>query len=259
MDPALYTKDDALTDDCTWYLASARGKPAGPRLVTLCQEMATEQATLRVNTDKCIAVFQWGGDSKDMDPEGHCPIEENLVSFNAAQNAVETVHSKVIKQKIDPMPLTTGGGYLQRHRAKQMGKAIQGVLDDNNAHAIESDVVMDALVTDHGAGAIMVLDCHDHIKLQHVPIEDVWFDEAETRHRTPRCQYHVPRTGMDLYVALERYANPRDDGQPGFVGTAAERRDAILRAASKSSTWRTKVHTASASRKVEIYEAWHLP
>lgn len=249
---------EELADDCTWFLAGARGEKPGPRLVGLCREMAMRQATLISNTEKCIAVFQWGGDAKNTAPGDHFPIEEDLITFNAAQNAVETVFSKVIKARIAPMPLTTGGGYLQRHRAKQMGKAIEGVLDDNDAEQIEEDVVMDALTTDHGAGAIKVIECDDDIRLEHVPIEDVWFDEAEIRHRKPSCCYHVPREGIDKFKAIETYANPDDDGQPGLVGTAESRRRAILRASGKPETWRS-VSSPAAKHRVDIFESWHLP
>ncbi len=260
MDPSLYYESGLGTvDDCAWYLATARGQKAGPRLVALCREMAREHSQLITNTDKCIAVFQWGGDAKDLEPGEHSPIEENLIAFNAAQNAVETVHSKVIKARIAPMPLTNGGGYLERHRAKQMGKAIEGVLDENDADAIEEDVVMDALVTDHGAGAIKVIERDCDIGIQHLPVEDVWFDEAETRHRTPRCCYHVPREGMDKFVAIEEYANPKHDGLPGWVGTAEQRRQAILRASQKVEAWRARKTSTSATYRVDIFEAWHMP
>jgi hypothetical protein len=255
MSDVAYSED--LTSDCTWYLAKARGEKSGPRLVGLCREMAIRQGTLITNTEKCIAVFQYGGDAKDISPGDHYPIEDNLVTFNAAQNAVETVFSKVIKPRITPMPLTTGGGYLQRHRAKQMGKAIEGVLADSDADALEEDVVMDALTTDHGAGAMKVIERHDSIKLEHLPIEDVWFDDAESRHRQPRCAYHVPRHGIDKYVALELYAKAGDE-YPGLVGTVESRRAAILRAASKPEAWRSTASPA-ASHRVDIFEAWHLP
>lgn len=249
--------DASLTDDTTWFLADARGKKAGPRLVGLCEEMHTKNTTLISNTEKCMAVFQYGGDAKDTSPTDHFPIEEDTLTFNAAQNAVETVFSKVIKARIAPMPLTTGGGYLARHRARQLGKAIEGILDDCDADQIEDDVVMDALVTDHGAGAIAIIEKHDHLKLKHIPVEDVWFDDVETRQRDPRCMYYVPRDGMDKFQAIEEYAKD-DDDFPGAVGTPQQRREAILRAAQKPAQWR-KSAGASASHRVDIYEAWHLP
>lgn len=246
------------TDDCTWYLADSRGEKSGPRLVGLCRELALRQRTLIENTEKCIAVFQWGGDQKDLNPSEHAAIEENLVTFNAAQNMVETVFSKVIKSRISPMPLTTGGGYLQRHQAKQMGKAIEGVIDDNDGDAIEEDVVMDALVTDHGSGAVKVIERKADIKLEHIPIEDVWFDDAEVRHRKPRCCYHIPRDGIDKYVAVETYAGEETEGMPGLVGSRESRRAAIMRASTRSEVWRAKGSPA-AQHRVDIFESWHLP
>lgn len=250
--------ESTLTDDCTWYLADARGEKSGPRLIGLCRQMALHQQTLISNTEKCIAVFQWGGDAKDLRPDEHCEIEENLITFNAAQNAVETVFSKVIKARISPMPLTNGGGYLQRHRAKQMGKAIEGVLDDNDADQIEEDVVLDSMVTDHGAGAIKVIECKDEIKLEHVPIEDVWYDAAEIRHRQPRCCYHVPREGWDKFVAVETYAGEDTKDMPGFVGTPESRRKAILAASHRPESWRA-MSSPMAGHRVDIFEAWHRP
>lgn len=250
---------NGLHDDTTWYLADARQQKAGPRLVTLCQMIRSQQATLLMNTNKCIAVFQWGGDAVDAMPGDHFPLEENLNGYNAAKNTVETVHSKVCKARIAPMPLTTGGGYLARHRAKQMGKAIEGILDENECDAIEEDVIMDALTTDHGAGAIKLIECDDEIKLEHVPIEDVWFDEAEVRQRNPRCCYHVPRDGVDKFVALETYASANDN-YPGLVGTVDQRRMAILRAANKPELLRSqRTRTIDAVCRVDIYEAWHMP
>lgn len=242
--------------DCTWFLAGARNEEPHKYLVPLCREMAMRQATLRDNTKKCIAVFQYGGDAKDSEPTDDAPLEETALCYNAAQNAVETVHAKVCKSRIAPMPLTNGGGYLQRDRAKKMGKAIEAVLDENEVDQIEEDVVMDSLVTDHGAGACIVLDRDDTVEIEHIPIEDVWFDEAEIRRRQPRSIYLVPTDGVDVHVLLEQYAKPNDK-DPRLVGTWEDRRAAILKACSKPEAWRAKA-TEAAKHRVDLYEAWHL-
>jgi hypothetical protein len=246
-----------VTDDCTWYLAGARGEKAGPRLVSLCRLIANEQSVLRSNSEKCMAVFQWGGDAIGALPGEHFPIEDNLITFNAAKNCIETVHAKICKSRIAPMPLTEGGGYLERQRAKEMGQALEGVITDNDGDQLEDEMILDALTTDHGAGAMKVVECYDTIKLQHIPIEDVWYDEAEVRQRQPRSMYHVPLDGWDKYVAIETFAAD-DDDHPGLVGTAEERRKAIIAAASRPESWRARKRT-NASERVDIYEAWHLP
>lgn len=245
-------------DDCSWYLAHARGEKSGPRLISICREIARKQQTLITNTEKCMAVFQWGGDAKDMLPGEQCEIEDNLCTFNAAQNGVETVFAKVTKSRIAPMPVTVGGGPIQRYRAKQLGKALEGVLDDNEADLIEEDVVMDCLTTDHGAGAIMVIEGDERVKLQHVPIEDVWFDPAETRYRQPRSCYYVPRDGIDVYVMIEMYASEDTRDRPGFVGTPETRREAILHASKRPESWRLAGSPASVHR-VDYFASWHLP
>lgn len=248
---------EEVYDDCPWFGAWREGEQAGPRLIAICREIARRQETLITNTEKCMAVFEYGGDARNLSPGEPFALEEGLLSFNAAQNIVETVYSKVVKARIIPMPLTNGGGYLQRHRARQLGKAIEGVIDDNDGEKIEEDVVMDALTTDHGAGAIMVTECDDDVKLQHIPVEDVWFDEAEIRYRSPRSCYRVPKGGMDKFVAIEQFARD-DDDHPGLVGTAEQRRAAILAAANRPESWRRRDGTNLKSR-VDIFEAWHLP
>jgi hypothetical protein len=248
-----------LHDDECWFLCGARGKPAGPRLVALCEEIQRDQQTLISNTNMCMSVFQYGGGARNIDPEEHVSIDDETLTYNAAQNAVETVFAKVVKNRIALMPLTTGGGPLARSRAKDMEKAIEGVYDDNNGEELEENVVMDFLVTDHGAGACIVEDGRDRTFIRHIAVEDVWFDKAETRMGRPSCTFYVPKDGIDKFSAIEIYANPADDkegGRPGFVGTAAERREKILRAASKPAAWRT---TSAGSYRVDIFEAWHPP
>lgn len=244
-------------EDATWFLAHEQGADAGPRLVSLCNELSRRQQTLIRNSEMCMSIFEYGGDARNLQPGEHMPLEDALMTFNAAQNVVETVYSKVIKSRIIPMPLTEGGGYLQRHRAKQLGKAIEGVIDDNDGEQIEEDVVLDALTTDHGAGAILVREQNDEVKLEHIPVEDIWFDEAEIRYRQPRSCYRVPKGGMDKYVAISLFAK-RGDEHPGLIGTAEEREAAILAAANKPATWRQNDCTEAKAR-VDIFEAWHLP
>jgi hypothetical protein len=247
------TEESIYADD-PWHLAHEKNEPAGPRLIALCRELARKQTVLIQNTEMCMGVYEYGGQGRALDPGDVLPIEETIVAFNAAQNIVDTVYSKVVKSRIIPMPLTNGGGYLQRYRAKQLGKAVEGVFDDNNVEEIEEDVVMDALTTDHGAGACLVFEQDDEVKIEHIPIEDIWWDEAETRNRAPRNCYRVPKGGIDKYVACELFGK---DDLPGGVGTGEQRRAAILAAANKPETWRQR--GSGQKSRVDLFESWHLP
>ena len=246
------TTYDATMIDCTWFLAKKRGQKADKYLTGLTELMRRSQGTLLENTRKCIAMFQWGGGGLGTDDSDDPVLEEACNAFNAAQNVIETTHSKVCKSRILPMPLTAGGGYLQRHAAKQLGKALEAEFDENDVDQIKEDVVMDALVTAHGAGAAKVYARNGKVVIQHVPIEDVWFDPAETRYRRPSCCYHV--MPLDKFVVLADYGG--DD--PDLEGTREERCAAIIRAASMA-TARQSLAGMVSPTQVEVVEAWHLP
>lgn len=249
--------NDVYTDAC-WYLAHRQGAAAGPRLVQLCRQMAQRQTQLIANTEKCMAVFEYGGAAVNLEPGDPFPVEEALLTFNRAQNIVETAYSKIIKSRISLMVYTEGGGYLQQARAKEASDAIEGVLEANEFDEIEEDVILDELVADHGAGGVMVSDQCDEVKIEHVPIEDIWFDEAELRHRQPRSMYRVPKGGLDKYVACETFASDTDI-PAGAVGTPETRRAAILAAANKPEIWRRQTGLGDIKSRVDIFESWHLP
>lgn len=245
-------ESDTQYTDCAWFLAKARGRKAHEFLTGLTDEMRRKQSTLLENTRKCIAIYQWGGDARNM-ADGDDPVlEETCNAYNAAQNVVETTHAKICKSRILPMPLTSGGGYLQRRQAKQLGKALEGEFDENQVDQIKEDVVMDALVTAHGSGAAKVFARNGKVVIQHVPIEDVWFDAAEVRYRRPRCCYHV--MPIDKFVVLEDYGKDDED----LEGTREERRTAILRAASQQIAIQT-ISGMGGPCQIEVVEAWHLP
>lgn len=249
--------NDVYIDE-TWFLAHRQGAAAGPRLVSLCREMARRQTQLIENTEKCMAVFEYGGEAISLQPGDPFPIEDSLLTFNRAQNIVETAYAKIIKSRISIMVLSEGGGYLQQARSKEASNAIEGVLDANEFEEIEEDVVLDELVSDHGAGAVIVTDHCDEVKVEHAPIEDIWFDEAETRHRTPRSCYRIPKGGLDKFVACELFASDTDIPS-GAVGTPETRRAAILAAAQRPESWRRSVGVGDVKSRVDIFESWHLP
>lgn len=247
--------EDQQYSDVTWFTAHAHGEPAHEYLIPLADEMRAKQSTLADNTRKCIAIFQWGGDGRNIEDGADPVMEETCNAFNAAQNVIETTHSKVCKSRIIPMPLTSGGGYLARHRAKECGKALEGEFDENDVDSIVDDVVMDALVSAHGAGAAKVFTRGGRVRIEHVPIEDVWYDAAETRYRKPRCAYHVQT--QDKFVVLADFGGE----DSSLHGTRDERRNAILRSGTKPEDGRyAMVSQGIGGRfRLTVYEAWHLP
>src|SRR5262249_15630044 len=147
------------------------------------------------------------------------------------------------------MPLTDGGTAMQRRRARQMGNAIDGEWEESDVEGVKEDVLLDALVTSHGAGASIVYEKGDRACVENVPIEDLFWDDAEVRYRKPRTL--IRRMRMDRYVARALFGK----NDPDLVGKASDRRALILDAP------RAEVEdgTTSEADQIEVVEMWHLP
>lgn len=242
-----------------WWDAHNRDEAPHQSLTSLVETFKTSQSTFLWNTRKLIAMFEWGtrrvaGPMSD-DTWANTttiPLDESINTYNHAQNTIETMHSKICKVRIIPMALTEGGNWFERDRAKKLSRALEGEGDESSIDQIKEDVVMDALVTDHGAGCAKVCSVNGKVSAQHIPIEDIFFDEAEVRYRKPQCLYQ--RMIMDRFVALDMFAGPDTEG-PGFYGTRAEREKIILRAQKAPRTYTTE----ASLDQIEVWEAYRLP
>jgi hypothetical protein len=233
-----------IREDKQWWSVWREGGDAGERLCSLIEEMRMRQATLHENTKRLLSVYQYGYKAGyNMHPEHDVGLDETRSAYNMARNVVNTVFSKVIRSRILPMALTNGGGYYERRRAKDFSQAIEGEFDENNVDEIKEDVVLDALTTYHGAGCAKVYTRGGRVCIEHVPIEDLRFDESETRYRKPRNAYHVQR--MDRFVCADLF------------GETNKMRQKIL-AAPKAKDGDGRVSLTS-DDQIDVYEAWHLP
>ena len=239
-----------LTSDRPWWRAHATGDTTHDLLLGLASEMKNRQKTQLDNTRRLNQAYQWGVKySVQVWDDTVVPIDEDTHTLNAAQDTIDTVHAKVCKPKIRPMPLTEGGTPIARRRARDLGRAIEGVFADCALEEVKEDVVMDALVTDHGAGAAIVYADEGQVRIEHVPVEDLFFDEAEVRYRKPRCLYR--RIFIDRYVAAEKFGREDD----WLDGDAGERRRKILSAPKAEEP----IGRSSPDHdQIELWEAWHL-
>jgi hypothetical protein len=144
------------TENAPWWERNELHEEPHKRLVSLVKRITTRQEVMASNTRRCMAIYQWGNKNSHVGSSDMVALDEVTATFNAARNVIDTAATKVCKSRIEPMPMSNGGGYLARRRAKDMGHAIVGEFDDNGVDAIKEDVVLDALVSAHGAGAAIV-------------------------------------------------------------------------------------------------------
>ncbi len=232
----------------TWWNAHAYNQDAHVTLIPWIERERSQQATRYFNMKRLIAIYEWGYKASQIDSPADAPISDYTNAYNALQNVVETVHASICKNPTVPMPLTTGGGYLQRKRAKDLQKALEGEYDANGVEQVQDDVALDFLTI--GAGFSKVFSEFGALKVEHVPAEDMTIGESEGRLRRPRviCQ----STPMDRYVALELYGGKEE----WLHGDQTIRREKILKC--KVATRVNEVTTGD-NDQIMIHEAYHLP
>ncbi len=212
--------------------------------------MRARQSTRYANFNKLNSIYEWGFRAAyAWDSQEEAPLMEWSNAFNAAQNVVETVHAQVCRQTLIPMPITTGGGYSQRKRAKDLQKALEGTYDECRVEEIDSDVQMDAL--NCGAGFAKVFSEFGRVCIEFVPCDDLTVDDSEGRYRAPRSMYETKR--MDRFKALELYGGT----EAWLHGEQATRRERIMRC--KVSDSKGTASREISHDQIDVHTAYHLP
>lgn len=233
--------------DSAWWLADKQGHEPHTQLVPHVTKIRNRQSTRYENFRKLMNIFEWGYKAGDFAESSDVPLHDYILAFNAAQNTIETLHAQLNETPISIMPITTGGGFIERQRAIKLGHAIDGEFAENSMEQVEEDVTRDGYVL--GTGLAKVFREYGRVKIEHIPAEDLFVDDAEGRLRRPRNIYH--RMFIDRFVLAQLYGVD----EPDLYGDAANRKRKILGA----STAQVRGVQSHDSELVEVWEAWHLP
>lgn len=240
------------TVDAQWFHVPVEEQVDRPRLVAWIDDIRQKQATRYDNFRRLLSIYEWGYRyAATGNNEGDCPINEETLTHNAAQNIIDTVAAKITKNEIVPMPLTVGGDMADREQAKKLGNALAGEFQENHVADLHEDVVLDGLA--QGASFAEVFRERGRVKVAKVPAEEVVVEESDSLYRAPRALGRKKR--MDRFAALALYANPDDDGDD-LVGSWEERAKAILEA--KPADLKGQSY-AGHNGQIDVYQGWHLP
>jgi hypothetical protein len=239
--------------DITWWNAWTQGRQPHEFLIGHIRDLRAKQATRYTNMRKMISIYEWGFKASTYDSVDEQPLSEYTMAWKAASHVVDTVHAKVFKNKLVPMPITSGAGALQRKRAVDLGKALDGLYEENSIDMLEEDAGFDALIC--GVGFIKTFTEFGRAKACFVPAEDITMDDAEGRYRAPRSIFETKR--MDRFQALEVYGGDED----WLSGDREERRRRILacKEVSIGGSLSQGSNYFGNRDQIEIHEAYHLP
>lgn len=231
-----------------WWAEDAKGK-RHERLFTLIRQQQIGQQQRYMTMRRYISTYEYGWRAADRVTAKDKYLDETTLFFNRAQNAVDTIVSLVTAPSITPLAFTEGGSWEERENAKLATRALQGLCQEKDLDGIFEDVCYDAAMCGTGFAKIYAEPETGELCIERVNPLDVFFDEAETRYRQPRCLYH--RQFVDRAVAAERWGVP----SKALEGSAKRRREAIERAQMASSVDGYE----PSDDIIEVIEAWHLP
>jgi len=162
---------------------------------------------------------------------------KDRISYNVCQSAVDTITSKIAKNKPRPLFLTSGGDYKIQRRAKKLSKFTDGIFYENNAYVMGPAAFRDGAIW--GSGIIHVFTEHGRVKWERVIPTEIQVDEVEGFYGKPRQLHRVKN--VDRQVLADLYP---------------KKRAAIMRAQRASSD--SLGGYENISDVVAVRESWHL-
>lgn len=183
----------------------------------------------------------WGGISHDKQATTY-GANRNRMTYNVCQSAVDTVTSKIGKNKPKPYFLTSGGDYRMKRKAQKLGKFIDGCFYENDIHAKNLQLFKHGCV--FGTGAMHIYANRGRICAEHALPGELFIDDQEALHGGKPRQMHWIRY-VDRMVLADMFQDEPDKVKM------------IMRA--KSMTFadeRQKI--ANVADMLIVIESWHL-
>lgn len=159
------------------------------------------------------------------------------VTYNAVQEVVDTLVSRVGETKPRPYFLTSGGSYRQQRKAKKLNQWVEGVFYEEKCYDKGLDAFRDAAIG--GDGYLHVYGAGGRVRIERVHASELWVDEVEAQYGYPRRMYRVKVVDRDSLI--EAMPSHRE-----AIEQAARVVDGVVQA------------SQSVSDMVTVVEAWSL-
>ena len=184
--------------------------------------------------------------------------QAEVPSHNVIQAVTDTLVSQLIKNKVRPMFLTSGGDAKLREQAEGMTRAVEAVFMEAGVHGdLGRDWAQDAAVWGTG-----ILKAFPDYASQRVVIERAWhwdIQVGERDARTGRPREIAHTFAMPRATLLRRFCSCADDASAEEKREAEERREAIQAADSAPHDYEVDRHINQADDMVLVCEFFHLP
>lgn len=166
-------------------------------------------------------------------------ILSSRLSLNIVRSCVDTVHSRIAKNKPRPQFLTSGGDWELQQKAKGLSKFVQGVFYETEFYDTLANCFRDSAI--FGTGFIKAYILNRRIVFERALAEEITVDETESIYGTPQSLFQTK--SMNRSVLLAKY------GKDPIKKAAIEAADNIARPSNDTVL----------ADMCRVVEAWHLP
>lgn len=165
----------------------------------------------------------------------------NRVTMNVVQSMVDTVVSKITKNKPLPKFLTSGGDWSMQRKAQKLSKFIEGQFYKTDFFNVAATAFMHSCI--FGTGAIKIFRQGKEMKAEHVFIDEIIVDDNESIYGSPRQMHQKKWVHRDVL----RQVFPDDVGFIDMIGLE-----------DTSDYYNYSADYSTRNDMVMVVESWHL-
>ena len=160
--------------------------------------------------------------------------DDMRMRLNVTQTMIDTITSKIGKNRPRPMYLTEGGDYSLRTKAKMMGRMMEGLFLQSKLYDIMPKIFQDSCIFD--LGVLKIYAENGKIYVERVFANEILWDMDDALYGEPQSLYQVKKVHKSYL--LDRFSGFSSEINNLLGGKQEENPDSEL---------------------IECVEAWHLP
>lgn len=204
------------------------------------QSTRVEQLTASTRLYGNSSAFNFIGPALSRSASASGNVQSSRISFNLCAAVTDTIVSKVAKNKVIPVFLTSGGVWGMQKKAEQLSKFLEGLFHATNVNRKKNDMVRDACVW--GDGIVHVFTDDGQIKCERVLPHELLVDQIECLNAPPRQMHWVKIVDRAVLEAMFQ----EDEEATDIIKSSMSANSVDL------------AGSGSAADLVVVSESWHL-
>lgn len=167
-------------------------------------------------------------------------VTQNRVTLNIVQSMVDTVVSKITKNKPKPTFLTEGGDWEMQRRAKKLTQFVEGQFQATKFYAKRAIGFQNSCI--FGTGPVKIFRDGKDIRLEQTFIDEIIIDDSEAVYGEPRQMHQRKKIHRDV-----------------LMGMFPDKADEIERVTNTELSEFSSNSQNSTSQMITVLESWRLP